>query len=625
MPMMRQVFTSFADMPDGLRTFLFSENFNGAENLLQQTYKFTDDQKIIIGDQMMDAVFGDKELGEAVVAIKQELVPKTLTEEKWKEFLADILKVEAWPLRDLFGSELTRVMEENGLSTAGWPPSKIYLRPMTYSAAASDVAAMAGFTLMSPQARERLRDLIMTKAKGVRIDAQVKEVLVRPNDFGGLGLDSNTADKTVKTINELIAGVKVMSEEEYADWLSEEARKKTEEEARAKKAAEVAPTTEEEIEIAKIKASMPAKPATVLDEAVEKIYAGLTFKPTDEYLVNRLRHIISSRLRDVRSSLEVVQLLQRDTKVGGVGLNADQARDIGGQIETAYQSTHDTILADEKKKIETQMQEQKVKIEERKRREAEEHAKWYQDKIQVRKQEDDQKKLMAEQMKQSFMAGGMAKPAAALPMDIKEAQKEKERFGEMVPAVAAGAAPIAGPKAPDAGQAAPTAQSASPAKPAAAGAAPGPFTATQAPTQAARPEVKVSKETIIKQPLAPGLKPRMDDVKFASPRLMGLVDELKQVTLSEFRRLAKDPEGAAQKIMQKLDTLGGESFEKRVQGIQAWQESPMQKSYLDLVSESFRTGKSVQEVAETKRAAGQDAPSPAEVSAVITLNSKLHF
>lgn len=620
MPVTRQTFDSFADMPDGLRVFLFSEDFNGAETALQKNYGFSDEQKILVGDQVMDVIFGDAELKEAIDAIKLALVPKPLDENKWKEFLADLLKAEAWPLRDLLGSELTQILEEYRVTTAGWPQTKIYLKPMTYSAAAGEVASLAGFTLLSPQARERLRDLIMSRVKGVRIDAQVKEVLVRPADFGGLGLSADEADKTIKTINDLIANVRIMSEDEYADWLSDEARKRTEAEVAAKKAAE-GPVSEEDAEIAKIKAAMPvvSKPATVLDEAVEKIYASLTFKPSDEYLINRLRHIISSRLRDVRSALEVVQLLQRDTKVGGVGLESTQARALGDQIEAAYQTSHDSILAEEKKKIEDQMFEQKNKIEERKKREAEEHAKWYQEKIQVRQQEEVQKQQMAEQMKKTFLAGSAA-PAPALPMDIKEAKKEKERFGEMVPAVAAGATPIAPPKTPE--TQVPTSQTGLKATESVPTT---PFTATNAPVQAARPEVRVSKETIMKQPLAPGLKPRIEDVKFTSPKLTGLVDELKQVTLSEFRRMAKDPEGAAQKILQKIETLGQESFEKRVKGIQAWQQSPMQQAYLSLVSESFRQGKSVPEIAEVRHAAGQDSPSPAEVAAVISLNSKLHF
>jgi len=43
------------------------------------------------------------------------------------------------------------------------------------------------------------------------------------------------------------------------------------------------------------------------------------------------------------------------------------------------------------------------------------------------------------------------------------------------------------------------------------------------------------------------------------------------------------------------------------------------------VAESFRTGKPITELAEAKRSKGEDVPSPAELAAVISLNSKLHF
>jgi len=605
-------------MPSGLSAYLFTQDFSEAEKVLQDKYKLTDEQKTLIGDNVMDAIFGDLALDQAVAAIKAGLVPGTLDEKRWPEFLSDFILKEIWKIRDLFGDELTRVMAANQVSTANWPDSKVYIQPMTFSAAASEIASRGGFSLLGPQARERLRDLIMSRAKGVRVDAQVKEVLVRPVDFGGLGLDSDMADKTIKAINDLISSVKVMSEDEYTDWLAQEARKRAEAEAREK---EGELKTAEELEIAAIKSAMPVsdKPATLLDDAVGKAYAALSWKPTDEYLISRLKHIISSRLRDVRNAIEVEQLLQRDTKVGGVGLEPTQARELAAQIEQAYKDSHDTVLAEEKQKIEIQLQEQKLKIEERKRREAEEHARWYQEKILARKQEEDQKKQLAEQLKQSFMAGSAQAPAPeAHPVDIKEAQKEKERFGEMVPAVAAGAAPIAAapPKPAAGGQPAPP----KPAEkiPAA------PFAAPAAPVQAARPEVRVSKETIVKQPLASGLKPRVEDVKYG-PRLTSLVDELRNITLSEFRRLAKEPQVAAEKILQKLETLGAESFEKRTQGITAWQASPMQQSYLSVLGESFKQGKPVQEIAEAKRQAGEDTLSPAEIAAVISLNSKLHY
>jgi hypothetical protein len=605
MAVQRPSYGSFAEMPEGLRGFLLSPEFNSVEQTLQDTYKFDEAAQVLIGDQMMDAVFGDLKLAEVVAKIKAALVPQPLDEVKWKAFLADFLKLEAWPLRDLFGTELSDLLAENQIPTSGWPNFKVHLKPMTYSGASTEIAALAGFSLLGPQMRERLRDLLMSKQKGVRIDAQVLEVMCRPADFGGLGLDAAMAKKALDAMSHLIASVKIMSEDEYADWLSEEAKKKTAQESEA-----AAAPSEEEAEIARIKASMPAEPAapqTALDEAVEKTYAALPVKPESEYSGSRLKHIISSRLRDVRNSIELVQLLARDTKVGGLGLEQTAAAQMAEAIEASYHQFHDKILAEEKTKIETQLGLQKEKIEDRKRKEAEEHARWYQEKILSRKQDEEAQKKLTAEMRRTWVGAS----DAAHPMDLKEQRKETERFGPMVGAVSAGAAPLSAVTEPKTQNLEPSTQNLTPKPP-------------SAPTsaQAARPEVKISTQTIL-EPHGP--KPRMDDVKYGGPQLTGLVEELKRFNLAEFRRLAKDPEAAAIKILQKLETLAQESFEKKMAGTKAFLNSPLQQTYLSLVTESFRAGKSVMEIAESKRKSGEDTLAPAEISAVISLNSKLHF
>lgn len=612
MAIARQTYEEFSDMPAGLRDFLLSDDFTRLNDELQKAYALKDEQKNLIGDKMLDAAFGDVELPQAVADLKQALVPSSIPEEKWTAFLADFLKAHAWPLRELYGDELTGVLRASGIGTAGWPASRVIMKPLTYSGAASEIASMVGFSLMGQQTRERLRDLVMSKAKGIRIDAQVRETLMRGSDFGGLGLDAQMADRTIEAMNRLLSSTQIMSEEEYAGWLAEASRKKAE--SFAAPAPQSLGAVEDDAEIERIKQKMPtpAVPASTLDKAVEEIFAGLAVKPADEYLAKRLRYIISSRLRDVRSPLELKQLLQRDTKVGGMGIERDAADPLAAQIEEGYKKFHQPIMEEEKTKLDRQLEEQKIKIEDRRKREAEEHAKWYREKVLARKQEEDQRKEIAERMKQSFAAVGLTTPIAAHPIDEKEKRVETQRFGELVPAVAAGAAPLAPPTAPSAQAVAPPVPAPAP--------VPSPPVA-----QAARPEVKVSKATVELQQAAAGMKPRMEDVKATPRHLMGPVEELRGLTLAEFRRLAKDPAVAAQKIIQRIDVMGQESFERRLDGIKAWQTCPLQGSYMQLVSESFKAGVPVVQLAEEQRKAGKDVPSPAEISAIISLNSKLHF
>lgn len=574
MTTMRPSYDEFSDMPSGLRQFLLSDDVARIDDQLQQDFALTNEQKNFMEDTFLEAAFNDSTLPESVADLKAAFVPKAMPDIKWTDFLTRFLKSYAWPLRELFGDELTQILAENQIKTAGWPSYRVILKPLTYSGAASEVAAIVGFSLMAPQLRERLRDLLVSKMKGVRIDSQVREVLVRQEDFGGLGLDAATADKTIQAVNQLLSTAQILSEEQYANWLAEENRKKVE-----AMAAATLPPSEDDAEIAAIKQKMPAAPVSVLDQSVHEVFDGLTGKPQDEYLSRRLEYIISSRLRDVRSSLELKQLLMRDTKVGGLGLSREASDAMATQIEEGYVKFHEPIMKEERQKLDQQMEEQKTKIAERKTREAAEHAAWYQEKVAARKQGEVQRTKLAEQMRETLTH----------PMDVKEQKTETARFGEMVPA-----ATVAAPAVP----------------------------AAQA---AVRPEVKISKATADLQQATATPRPRLDDIKYAGPRLTGPIQELKSLTLAEFRRIAKDPELAAQKIIQRIEILGQESFEKRVEGIKAWQGCPLQRDYFKLVAESFRTGNPVAQVAETQRLAGQDVPTPAEIAAIISLNSKLHF
>jgi hypothetical protein len=114
MPGTRPHFDDFADMPDGLRNFLFSDAYDEAEADLTKAYNLMGDEASAVSDALLDAAFADATLPEAVASIKSKLVPRRITEDKWKTFLSDLLKKQVWPLRDLYGAELTDVLSKEG-------------------------------------------------------------------------------------------------------------------------------------------------------------------------------------------------------------------------------------------------------------------------------------------------------------------------------------------------------------------------------------------------------------------------------------------------------------------------------------------------------------------------------
>jgi hypothetical protein len=108
-------------------------------------------------------------------------------------------------------------------------------------------------------------------------------------------------------------------------------------------------------------------------------------------------------------------------------------------------------------------------------------------------------------------------------------------------------------------------------------------------------------------------------------RLAGPIEQLGKMTPAEFRRLASDPNEAAQKIDDLLSALQATSYEERVKGVLAWRESPMNQLYLQMTEEALAQGLALPEISSRRRAAGKDSLSPGEVKAMALLNAKMRF
>jgi len=123
---------------------------------------------------------------------------------------------------------------------------------------------------------------------------------------------------------------------------------------------------------------------------------------------------------------------------------------------------------------------------------------------------------------------------------------------------------------------------------------------------------------------APQIRPNMNDIQFAR-RLVGPIEELSTMTLVEFRRLSEIPERAIEKVLAKIDLLEQQGYDKKVEGISAWRNSPMQQQYLRIAQDSLLKGKHPKEIIEAFQASGEQMMSVQEYLALLTLNAKLRF
>lgn len=128
--------------------------------------------------------------------------------------------------------------------------------------------------------------------------------------------------------------------------------------------------------------------------------------------------------------------------------------------------------------------------------------------------------------------------------------------------------------------------------------------------------------SVIKAPSLQVKKPKIEDIKY-KPKLVGPIDELRSLTLKDFRKLAPSPEVAVEKIQEKINLLEEESFVKKIEGIKAWKQSPLNKMYLALGQKSIIEGRPVEEIVASS-AAG-DNLNKDEFNAIMELNKSLRL
>jgi len=149
----------------------------------------------------------------------------------------------------------------------------------------------------------------------------------------------------------------------------------------------------------------------------------------------------------------------------------------------------------------------------------------------------------------------------------------------------------------------------------------------QSAIAAVRPVFPQAPQVERRASVAPRAKIKLDDMHAVAPRkpeLRGPIDELRTLTLRDFRRIDTDPRHAAKKIEQKIDLLEDEAFEKRIGGIQGFRHSPLFALYVGLGHAGLAQQKSVDDLV-TKIPGEEDKLTQDEFEAIMDLNQNLRF
>lgn len=117
---------------------------------------------------------------------------------------------------------------------------------------------------------------------------------------------------------------------------------------------------------------------------------------------------------------------------------------------------------------------------------------------------------------------------------------------------------------------------------------------------------------------------KMEDVK-ARPKVMGPLEELRYLDLINFRRLGSDPKDITTKIVLKIRLLEKDGYDRMVEGVQAWRQSPVNRIYVRLVQEAVAKGVTLKEAVATRQQENKETLSMEEIEAIVAMNSQLMF
>jgi hypothetical protein len=332
-------------------------------------------------------------------------------------------------------------------------------------------------------------------------------------------------------------------------------------------------TEEDEAEarmVAEQKKAAMETPSLVTDTraAAEKIAADAKLSFATGELKTRFEHIIDARLRDVRDGFETRAKLEAPVELGGLGLFGAQLVDVVEAAENLDAMHHKALAA--------QMEEKKRQA----RAERSEMA-------------ERSEKIQAKDAQ--VMAQRYAEITGKAPTELVEPMASRPTALPMAETVERRARQIDTSKVKEAIEAAKT------------------------PTATVR--AVLSPASI---PMASSGRPKVEDVRFER-KLAGPVEELRLLTLVDFRRLSKDPTQAARKVRDKVELAAQEGYDRRIAAVRAWRESPLCQLYVSLSREALIAGKGIAQVLDEKRAAGEDVPSNEELKAVVELNGELRF
>ena len=581
-------FTEFSKLPREVSDFLVSDEGRREITDLLLSFGVSADDLDPVYDLVEAVVFGNVDIrnfpdafGKAT-GIAAESVQRASVDFALLRLLpiADAVGVDVESALRSWGADPARIAGINKIEVAPTVP-KMESEPEPE--VEEGTVATDGPSFADPIMQHRLELIVGSYRDGVRTKEQAVAVLMRSVKTGGLEMNEREAGDVLGMVEfpgTLVpSGEAATSEESPAVDSSETNGTKvpgnSDEpvESVGAKADHFSDADAVEVaKIAEVKKAVMETPALITDTkaAADRIVAeaGLSF-PTGE-VRTRFDHIVDARLRDVRDGFGTREKLEASVESGGVGMSGAPLVAAMEMVESMDAMHHLALGA---------------------------------------KTDFLKEKIIAEKAERAEIAEKQT---------AQEAQVMSQRYAE-----------ITG-KAPDAHVEPSTTARASMAIPAAQATEQRAQAIDTSKVKAAIEAAKSAGPTVTPVMSAATIpttaygRPIVEDIRFER-KLAGPVEELRMLTLSDFRRLSSDPKQAILRIRDKVELAAQEGYEHRIAAIKAWRESPLSQTYVAVSREALMAGKSIVDVLADKRSRNEEVLKDDELHAIVELNGILRF
>ena len=119
-------------------------------------------------------------------------------------------------------------------------------------------------------------------------------------------------------------------------------------------------------------------------------------------------------------------------------------------------------------------------------------------------------------------------------------------------------------------------------------------------------------------------KPKMDDIKPVA-KVMSPIDELRFLNLTNFRRLGENSDASVLKVFNKIKLLEKDGYDKMVEGVKAWRQSEVNRLYIKIGQDAISKELNMKDVIEERKKNKLPYLTLEEINSIFRLNGRLSF